>query len=106
MWRQGYEAYDSEASSSFSHGVSQIVVPSKMMPETWNERYSHSMLKMKEICAVMSECGASVYAERYEILNNLLTLWAQDKKAAVFEVVKNNGGKRRPNCRLWFYLSS
>ncbi|XP_052123901.1 uncharacterized protein LOC113205304 isoform X1 [Frankliniella occidentalis] len=69
--------------------VFQRVVP-KLMPRTTNERYTHSMLKAKAICEVMSESSEKQYSSRYANLEALLQFYSEGKEVAILEILPSS----------------
>ena len=94
MWHQDYESGWQNSNNTLSQGIFGQVVPSKMVPHTWNDKFSHSMVTLKEIAGLMAECGQQEYSERHLVLQKLFGLWAAGKQAVVLEVLLNGNGKK------------
>lgn len=70
--------------------VYHVLVP-KLIPRTWNERYTHSMSKAKSLCSIMAQSGGDQYATRYKVLDDIFQIWASGKEVVIAEIVKNWG---------------
>jgi len=56
-----------------------------MTPKSCNDKYSTALRTAKKICAVLSENGSAVFAERLAVLEKLFSYWANDKDVRVVE---------------------
>lgn len=63
------------------------VAPAKVVPKSSNEKFSRSMARAKELCAILAECGDSQYGLRYQVLLDLLKIWSKGDEAVVAKVV-------------------
>lgn len=79
----------SEANCDMQGGLQLVVVP-KTVPRTWNECYTHSMVKAKALCSVMSESGMKQYSDRYAVLSEIFDAWAAGHEVKV-SVVSGSG---------------
>lgn len=92
MWHQGYEtSHESECSEGQGQVVVKQVIPSKMVPRTWNDKYTHCMRTMKEMAAILSECAEKEYLKRHALLERLKSLWTEGKTALVVDLLVGYG---------------
>ncbi len=86
-WHKAYQLSDMpQQSEIIPPKVGRSVIPSKMIPFKWNEKYNHCEAQCKVLCGILAECGQDVYMARYNQLVELGEMWSAGKQVVLAEV--------------------
>lgn len=68
-------------------------LPTRMVPNSWNDKFSQSMCKAKQLCSILAESGQRQYAARFRVLQDILDYWAAGKEVTVVEQILPTSGE-------------
>ncbi|KAK3922730.1 Zinc finger SWIM domain-containing protein 3 [Frankliniella fusca] len=86
-WHKSYQLSDMPQQSELKAlKVVCSVVPSKMIPYKWNDKYNHCKAQCEVLCGIMAECCQDLYMERYNQLVELGEMWSAGKQVVQAEV--------------------
>jgi hypothetical protein len=89
MWKKGTSAV---LSSEACPPVVSLTVTcdKKTVPKTAHEKYCKALSLSKQICTILSDCGTNQFGQRYQVLKDLLKIWAKGEEAIALQHLDNN----------------